>query len=562
MQRIKNLKIHTKLLAGFGIMLLFMGVVGYIGFHSAGGVHHNLAQIYTIHMPGIDYLIEADRDLQQLLVAERSMLFTDPQSPLFKGFVEEYETNLRQAQERFDQYKSLAFTSAEKKLIADHEKARAEWAPVSRKVLELVRKGTPEAIDQAEALSAGDAKKRFEAMRDPIDQLTELALGLAQQASQQAESTYKSGKMLQGVSLALAVAAGLLLAWFIGRMVTRPVNAMVEGLQDIAQGEGDLTKRLDSSAKDELGHLAYWFNAFMDKLQSLIKEMAQNATTLHNSANTLAELSAHMSASAEDVSGKSDTVASAVEEMSTNIGNVAAAMEQSSTNTNVVASSAEEMSSTINEIAQNAEKARTISDQAVSTTRESSAQMGALGQAAMDVGKVVETITDISEQVNLLALNATIEAARAGEAGKGFAVVANEIKELAKQTANATQEIKGKIANIQESTNGAVTGIDEISGVIKTINDIVGTIAAAVEEQSTATQEIAGNIAQISTGIQEVNENVGQSSTVASQISQEILAVNQASSEMASGSGQVKNSAEDLLGISQKLTAVVNSFKV
>jgi methyl-accepting chemotaxis protein len=188
--------------------------------------------------------------------------------------------------------------------------------------------------------------------------------------------------------------------------------------------------------------------------------------------------------------------------------------------------------------------------------------MNALGKAAVDVGKVVEAITDISEQVNLLALNATIEAARAGEAGKGFAVVANEIKELAKQTSNATQEIKGKIANIQTSTQGAVSGIDEISGVIKTINDIVGTIAAAVEEQSAATREIASNIAQVSSGIQEVNENVSQSSAVSSQISQDILMVNQAAGEMANGSGQVKASAEDLLGISKKLTVVVNSFKV
>ena len=161
-----------------------------------------------------------------------------------------------------------------------------------------------------------------------------------------------------------------------------------------------------------------------------------------------------------------------------------------------------------------------------------------------------------------MALNATIEAARAREAGKGFAVVANEIRELAKQASEATLDIKGKIANIQESTDGAVSGIDEISKIINTVNEIVGTIATAVEEQSAATQEIANNIAQASNGIQDVNQNVSQSSMVATQIDQDISAVNQSASEMTSSRGQVKESAEDLRNVALKLNSVVSSFKV
>jgi methyl-accepting chemotaxis protein len=170
-------------------------------------------------------------------------------------------------------------------------------------------------------------------------------------------------------------------------------------------------------------------------------------------------------------------------------------------------------------------------------------------------------ITEISEQVNLLALNATIEAARAGEAGKGFAVVANEIKELAKQTSTATLEIKEKIANIQGSTDGAVKGINDITDVINRVNDIVGTIATSVEEQSAATREIATNIAQASQGIQEVNENVNQSSTVAAKITRDIAMVNQGSSEIASGSDQVMASAENLKRMATELNSIVGSFK-
>ena len=562
MGAIHNLKIQTKLLTGFGIMVLLIGIIGFSGYRSVRNLHGSMDQVIRVQLPSLDFLIEADRDLQQLLVAERSMLFTDPQSKLFSEFVEEYEANFKQSDTRWNKYKALAMTDAEKAVFDTYENARREWTADSRKVLNLVGQGTSQAIEEARRISLGDAKQHFEKMRDQLDKLTEINLAQVDAEAKAADATYAANKTMLLVSILFGVGVGFLLAWTISRMIVRPVKAMVAGLKDIARGEGDLTKRLEGLAQDELGDLAGWFNTFMDKLQGIIREMADNAGMLDSASGTLAELSNHMSTGAEEMSGKSDGVAAAVEEMSANIGNVAAAMEQSSTNVDVVSASAEEMSSTINEIAQNAEKARSISDQAVVTARGSSEQMDALGKAAVGVGKVVETITEISEQVNLLALNATIEAARAGEAGKGFAVVANEIKELAKQTSNATLDIKDKIDDIQASTDGAVSGINEVTAVIGTINDIVATIASAVEEQSTATMEIAKNIAEVSNGIQEVNENINQSSTVSSQIAMDIGSVNVSSNEMANSSGQVKISAEDLRRIAQKISTVVGSFKV
>jgi methyl-accepting chemotaxis protein len=220
------------------------------------------------------------------------------------------------------------------------------------------------------------------------------------------------------------------------------------------------------------------------------------------------------------------------------------------------------MSSTINEIARNAEKAREISINAVKKVNESTGKMNELGAAAQAIGQVVETITDISEQVNLLSLNATIEAARAGEAGKGFAVVANEIKDLAKQTSEASMDIKAKIDNIQESSSGTLAGMKAVSAVITEVNDIVSTIATAVEEQSSATREISENISQASQGIEEVNQNVSQSSIVANEITKEISDVNQSSSEMADRSGQVSLSAEDLSKLAATLDEMVGRFKV
>ena len=272
------------------------------------------------------------------------------------------------------------------------------------------------------------------------------------------------------------------------RSVTSPINRTVTMLKDIAEGEGDLTRRLDILKKDEIGELAGWFNTFLEKLQAIIRKIADNSLNVDQSSKEFAEIATYLSQGAAETSQRSNNVSVSAEEMSANLSNVAAAMEQTATNTNMVATATEKMTSTINEIAQNAEKARSISDQAVQNASQTSDQMDELGMAAQDIGKVVETITEISDQVNLLALNATIEAARAGEAGKGFAVVANEIKELAKQTSEATLEIKEKIANIQNSTNEAVQGIDKISEVIKDSNEIVATIATAVEEQSAAAQ--------------------------------------------------------------------------
>ena len=384
-------------------------------------------------------------------------------------------------------------------------------------------------------------------------------------ATQNAEEFLAASNAIRNSNILVTLVAGLIVAvlvFFSARAIVKPINAAVAGLKDIAQGEGDLTMRLEATSKDEVGELARWFNTFIEKLQGIIKDIASGVETLSSSSTELSAISEQMTQGIQNVSDKSNTVSAAAEEMSANMNNVAAAMEQSATNTNMVASASEEMSSTIGEIAQNAEKARGISDEAAHKASNASANMDQLGNAANSIGKVIETITDISEQVNLLALNATIEAARAGEAGKGFAVVANEIKELAKQTAEATGDIKEKIEGIQGTTSTTVGQIAEITQVINDVNDVVATIATAVEEQSSATKEIATNVAQASQGIQEVNENVNQSSSVAGEISSDIAGVSTSMDEMSTSSSQVNLSAQELSKLSESLKQMVDQFKV
>ncbi len=344
--------------------------------------------------------------------------------------------------------------------------------------------------------------------------------------------------------------------------ITSGLNQLITSFRDVTEGDGDLTKRIDIRSQDELGELATLFNSFLAKLQGIIRQIAESASSVGTRSTELSDISQELLAGAEDTSQRSTNVANSSEEMSANLNNVAAAMEESSTNTNMVAAAAEEMSATINEIAENAERGRSVSGEAVEQATSASGKMTELGDAADKIGKVTETITEISEQTNLLALNATIEAARAGEAGKGFAVVANEIKELAKQTAEATLDIKTLIDDVQGTTKTTREEITQISSVIGGVNNIVATIATAVEEQTAATREIANNISQASEGIQEVNENVNQSSAVATNITQDITEVSASAQRISKNSHDVKESAEALLTRSKELNDIVGSFKI
>ena len=360
----------------------------------------------------------------------------------------------------------------------------------------------------------------------------------------------------------LILIATLSIGIWIIQSISKPMEETLVVTRDIAQGEGDLTMRLNSDSHDEFGEMSKWINVFIGKIQSIVGDISSKSSDIHEHSSGLSSISMNLLRESEDSATRSNSVASAAEEMSANMNSVAVTVEQASANMSTVASATDEMTATINEIAKNASSAKSITENAVEQSHQATERINELGKAAEQINIVTETISSISDQTNLLALNATIEAASAGDAGKGFAVVASEIKELARQTEKSTEDIHKKIEDIQNSTTISVTQIENISEIILDVDQMVASIATAIEEQSSTANEIACNVGQASSGIGEVAMNVTQASEVSSDISKEIVEVNASSEKVNSNSRQIEKNVDELKHLADHLKSLVSGFKI
>ena len=381
---------------------------------------------------------------------------------------------------------------------------------------------------------------------------------LSEMYSLVAQANSKQLARSAGIGLVASLVV-VLVAVLFSRQTVQPVASCVAMLKEIA--EGDLTKRLDVSRRDEFGDMAKWFNIFVEKLQNLIGELGENATTLNRSSTDLSNISTKLSSGATDATDQSGSVAAAAEQMSVNISNMARSTDEVSANVKNVAVSVDEMNTSIAEVAKNAETSASVANEAAKLVEVSNEKIGDLGSAADEIGKVIEVIQDIAEQTNLLALNATIEAARAGEAGKGFAVVATEVKELAKQTATATDDIRQRIEGIQASTGEAVDAIKEISDVINKVNDVSRTIAASVEEQSITTKQIASNVSHTASAAETVARGVNESAAASQEITQNITQVDQVLKQTAQGAKQSMEAGVNFSNMAQQMQSLVDRFE-
>ena len=335
-----------------------------------------------------------------------------------------------------------------------------------------------------------------------------------------------------GVALLVILAFSILLAWLVSHTITRPIKAVVDTIKDIAQGEGDLTKRLPILGNNEIGELSEWFNTFVNKLQGIISQVSGSSLHLASAANQLCSTAESIATGAEEVAAQAETVATASEEMAATSGDIAQnclmVSEGSSKANDTALAGSKVVQATVEGMVRIAEQ-----------VKGSAQRVESLGARSDQIGEIIGTIEDIADQTNLLALNAAIEAARAGDQGRGFAVVADEVRALAERTTKATKEIGGMIKSIQAETRGAVNAmgegveevekgssdaarsgkaLQEILSQIQVVTMQVSQIATAAEEQTATTSEITNNIHQISMVMQETAKGAHESSAAATQL--------------------------------------------
>jgi methyl-accepting chemotaxis protein len=433
-------------------------------------------------------------------------------------------------------HQKLVLDRLGKAVSLTHSKEALEALDQENQVVSFYLAETAQIVDSRKQHAAamallGGAVQDFQDLRNMTDNVNDKLQ--AESAHSEAEASRIVNRSKQTVVI-LCIICSLVPfvgAFLVARNMNRRLGSIIVRFKDMAGG--DLIHQLDDAQTDELGEMAHWFNDSIGKLRGAIAQVATSAHSVTSAVEQLSSVSYHMSENSEETTLQANVASTATEQVSHNL--------------QTVATGTQEMSVSISEIAKNASDAAHVAGEAVKVAQTTNGTIRKLGDSSAEIGQVIKVITSIAEQTNLLALNATIEAARAGEAGKGFAVVANEVKELAKQTAKATEDISRKVEAIQSDSKRSVDAIATVTTIINQINDISSTIATAVEEQSATANEMNRNISEGARGSGEITKNIS--------------AVAQAAQSTSRGAQELKKATEDLGRMSTELQELVGQFK-
>ncbi len=526
--RFGDLGVRTRVMAAVASVGVVAVVVGVIGITSLAQSYQDTDSLYTTNVSGLVEVAAvraASADIQ--LDVTNHALSHDV------GSRSQYEAQIADADHTISlamsHYEAAGLDPAARSALADFRTQLAAYQQIRDDV--LVPAAT---VGDLAAWADGrdtQAAPVIAQMNADLQAMADAEVAEAHAAVDAAQARYQSSRTLIIVLLVAGLVVGMALALSVTRGVVGPLRKVREVCRALAQG--DLTQTVDARSRDEVGQMGVALDAAVAQIRAALG-------TIGSSAGSLAT-------AAEQLSSASTEIATRAEETQAQAGVVSAAAEQVSHSTQTVAAGAEQMGSSIDEIARSASQASQVAATAVAATATTNVTVARLGESSRQIGDVVKTITSIAEQTNLLALNATIEAARAGEAGKGFAVVAGEVKELAAETARATEDIARRIEAIQADTVGAVGAIEEISRIVGSIHDHQSTIAAAVEEQTATTAEMSRSVSEAATGSLEIAQNIS--------------GVAQEATSTAAAASQSRESAEQLSQMSGELTALVGQFR-
>ncbi|MEU4559407.1 methyl-accepting chemotaxis protein [Actinoplanes sp. NPDC023936] len=524
-----DLPVVGKVLCTVFVAGLATALAGVVGIVQLGAVDEQGGGIYERNLRPIAVLAMLDGDVNELRATALRHVITTSQTEMQEREGEIADFRERVADE-WSQYTSAAGTAEEQTAREEFSTAFSAFNTViDEQMVPLSRAQQTAKVALAEAAQFDPA---FDQVSEALTTLSDIEAAQAAASAEQAESTYQNARAW----LIAILVAGLVLSGGIGvyaaRSVSVPLGRVVAVLRRVEHG--DLTALAEVRSRDEVGQLGTALNATTSRLRDTIgNDLALTAAQVAAAAEELSSVSSQLQAGAGNAAEQASTATRASEEVNTGVQSIAAGAEQ--------------MRMSIAEIASNASQAAQVAQDAMTAAARTTAQVTELGAASTEIGAVVALITSIAEQTNLLALNATIEAARAGELGKGFAVVAGEVKELAQQTATATDQITARVSAIQASSVAAAAAIEEITQVIGQIGDYTTTIASAVEQQTATT-------AEMSRSVTEAADNSGDVATTVSGVADIALAT-------AEGARSTQQAASDLTRLAGNLTTIVGGFR-
>ncbi|WP_255471943.1 methyl-accepting chemotaxis protein [Quadrisphaera setariae] len=525
-RRLADLRIAHKLFAGFGVVCLLLAVVSGLALTRLASAQADLDSLASSGLVSVDTADRASLALLQVRfdVANLALAKGDGVTAAVEVLTKS-DTALDVAWKAYTDSKpaatgeqQAAFTTA----LAQYRAALAEMVP-------LAKAGDAEGfVEVRKEKATPPAKAAFAA----IDAITHTELATAGDMAAEGKAAYRTSVLLVGGCAVVAMVLAVAMALLVSRSVSGPLSRVMAVMVDVAAGR--LDRRVGLTTKDEVGQLAGAVDSTVTSLGTAMREIGEEARSLAAASASLSSVSAQMASGAQEAAAQTQVVAAASEEVSVSISTVAAA--------------GEEMTAAIAQIATATSDASAMASSAVAAASSAGSAIERLGTSSQEIGDVVKLITSIAEQTNLLALNATIEAARAGELGKGFAVVAGEVKELARQTAQATEEIISKVHATQGDASAAATAVTEIGEVIARIDAVQATIAAAVEEQSATTNEMVRNVTEVSTGSAQISSNVSD--------------IARGTDQNREGAGATADTARSLAASASKLQELTGRFTV